>query len=115
VGAGRRTTDLQPAQGLSVDKRPEVETLQLELAETMHRFPLDHSTAQARWEAVNKARGEMFAMRLAVMARCAGRVDHRVVGRPCAEGARLPAGCGSQVRMGNGAGEFTRPGPPARQ
>ncbi len=86
-----------------ITKRAEVEILQLELAETMHRFPLDQRAALAKAERVRKARGEMFAVHLATMARV-----QQIVGKELWQ--RMHG------RMGMGPGRGFAPGmPPAKQ
>ena len=80
-----------------IAKRAEVETLQLELADIMHRFPLNQRAALAKAEGVSKARGEMFAIHLATMARV-----QQIVGKDLWQRMNYGMGMGPGRGFGHG-------------
>jgi hypothetical protein len=88
----------------SILKRADLQVKSLVLAETMRSFPLDQKGAREQWAAVEKARKELFDLRLSMMTQV-----QQIVGKELWEQMHsgAPYGMGPQ---GGGAGPGMAPG-----
>ena len=90
-----------------IDKGASMKNLGLDMRELMRAYPLDQATVIAKMEAMQKVRGEMFALRISAMAKAqqvAGQSLWKEAlaarGRGFGHGRRGPPGHGRERRPG---------------
>jgi len=98
-----------------IPKRAELQVKRLALADTMRTFPLDQQAARAQRAAVEKARQELFDLRLNAMTQVqqiVGRElwDRMHTGAPCGMGG-FRGGPGARPGMGPGTAPGGMGGP----